>query len=175
MNDAGNVETYLKWVQVYDHVLGKKHLRANLGVATKERKKLPEEIKKFLKIPKRATPENKLAWEFEVAATKVKLKEASVVHATAIGACYDLFHQLLADDPQVQWDHIVREVHKVDPRTTLDGTKHKGLRMKTSELLKDCITFHKRTVFSVDATERQKFYIMGSLKKPHRMSVRMAT
>jgi hypothetical protein len=59
--------------------------------------------------------------------------------------------QLLADDPQVQWDHIVREVHKNNPWTALNGTKHKGLRMKTSESLQDCIMLHKHTVFSVDA------------------------
>ncbi len=44
--------------------------------------------------------------------------------------------------------------------------------MKTSELLEDCIMFHKRTVFSVDATERQKSYMMGSLKKPCRMTIK---
>ena len=32
--------------------------------------------------------------------------------------------------------------------------------------------FHKCTVFSVDATERQKSYMMGSLKKPHGMSIK---
>ena len=36
MNDAGNAEMYLKWIQVYDCVLGKKNLRANLDVATEE-------------------------------------------------------------------------------------------------------------------------------------------
>ena len=172
MNDADNAETYLKWIQVYDHVLGKKNLRANLDVATKEQKKLLKEMKKFLKIPKRETPENKVARELEVAATKVKLMDASAVHAIAIGACYDLFRQLLAGDPQVQWDRIVGEVHKVNPWTPLDGTKHKGLWMNTSESLKDCIMFHKRTVFSVDAAEQQKSYMMGSLKKPHCMYVK---
>ena len=121
-------------------------------------------MKKFLKIPKRETPENKVARELEVAATKVKLTKASMVHGTSIGACYDLFHQLHADDPQVQWDRIVREVHKVDPWTALDETKIRGLRMKTSELLQDCITFHKRTVFSVDAADCQKSYMTVSLK-----------
>ena len=164
MNDVGNVETYLKRVQVYNQVLGKKNLRANLNAATKERKKLLKEMKKFLKVPKRETPENKVARELEVAATKVKLTKASMVHGTSSGACYDLFRQLHADDPQVQWDRIVREVHKVDPWTALDGMKHKGLRMKTSKLLKDCIRFHKRKVFSVDAAEQQKSYMMGSLK-----------
>jgi hypothetical protein len=32
--------------------------------------------------------------------------------------------------------------------------------------------FHKRTVFSVDATEQQKSYMMGSLKRPHGMSIK---
>ncbi len=44
--------------------------------------------------------------------------------------------------------------------------------MKTSKSLEDCITFHKRTVFSLDAVERQKSYMMGSLKKPHRMTIK---
>ncbi len=152
--------------------MGEKKLREKLNVVTKERKKLLEEMKKFLKVPKREAPELKVVRELEVAATRVKLMEASTVHVIAIGACYDLFRQLLADDPQVQWDRIVREVHKINPWTALNGMKNKGLRMKTSELLQDCIMFHKCTVFSVDAAKQQKSYMMGSLKKPHNMSIK---
>jgi hypothetical protein len=54
----------------------------------------------------------------------------------------------------------------------LDGTKHKGLHMKTSKLLENCITFHKLTVFACDAAERQKSYMVGSLKKPYDMTTR---
>jgi hypothetical protein len=71
-----------------------------------------------------------------------------------------------------QWDRIVKEVHKSDPWTSLTGQKRAGLQMKTSESLEDCITFHKRTVFSLDAAERQKSYMMGSLKKPHKMPIK---
>ncbi len=172
MNNAGNAETYLKWVQVYDRVLGKKNLLTNLDVATEERKKLLKEMKKFIRVPKRETPELKLVPELEVTATKVKLTEASAEHVILIGACYDLFCQLLADDPQAPRDCIIREVHVNDPWTALNGTKHKGLRMKTSELLQDCIMFHEHTVFSIDAAEWQKSYMMGSLKKPHGMSIK---
>ena len=91
MNDASNTETYLKWVQVYARVLGKKNLCVPLDIATVECKKLLKDMKKFLKVPKKETPENKVIRELEVAATKVKLAEASVVHATAIKFCYDLF------------------------------------------------------------------------------------
>ena len=109
--------------------------------------------------------ENKVRRELELAATKVTLEEATAIHAIAIQACYDLFRQLLADDPHDQWDCIVREVHKTDPWTMLDGQKNKGLRMKTSESLEDCITFHKHTVFFVDAKEWQKSYMMHDGKR----------
>ena len=172
MNHASSAETYLKWVQVYIRVLGKKNLRAPLDAATVVCKKLLEDFKKFSKVPKMEVVENKLTQEVELAAMKVKLRESTAIHAIAIQACYDLFCQMLADDPHDQWDRIVRELHKTDPWTALDGQKNRGLQMKTSESLEDCITFHKRTVFSLDAAERQKSYMMGSLKKPHKMTIK---
>ncbi len=44
--------------------------------------------------------------------------------------------------------------------------------MKTSKSLEDCITFHKCTIFLFDAMERQTSYMMGSLKKPHKMTIK---
>jgi hypothetical protein len=58
MNDASNVETYLKWVQVYTHVLGEKNLRAPLDAATGVCKMLLEDFKKFSKAPKKEVVEN---------------------------------------------------------------------------------------------------------------------
>jgi hypothetical protein len=102
MNDASNTEKYLKWIQVYIHVLGEKNLPVPLDVATVDQKMLLEDMKKFLKVPKKEIAENKVTRELEVAATKVKLAEATAIHAIAIQACYDLFRQLLADDPRDQ-------------------------------------------------------------------------
>ncbi len=135
MHDASNTKTYLKWFQTYLRVLGKKELRAPLDAATVERRKLLEEFKKFSKAPKKEVAENKVKREVELAATKVKLVEATAIHTIAIQACYDLFRKLLADDPRDQWDCIVREVHESDPWTSLTGHKNNGLRMKTSESL----------------------------------------
>ncbi len=53
----------------------------------------------------------------------------------------------------------------------MNGVKHDGLRMKSMKSLEDCIMFHKITVFSVDAAERQKAYMMGSLKKSCQLSI----
>jgi hypothetical protein len=112
MHDTSNAETYLKWFQTYLSVLGKKELRAPLDTATVERKKLLEEFKKFAKAPKKEVAENKVTRKEALAATKMKLVEATAIHAITIQACYDLFRKLLADDPLTQWDRIVKEVHK---------------------------------------------------------------
>ena len=39
--------------------------------------------------------------------------------------------------------------------------------------LTDCIEFHKLTVFTVDAAERLRYYLMCSVKKPVRWTIRM--
>jgi hypothetical protein len=83
-NNTSNTETYLKWIQVYICVLGKKNLRVPLDVATVDPKKLLEDLKKFLKVPKKESAKNKVTRELEVADTKVKLAEATRIHAIAI-------------------------------------------------------------------------------------------
>jgi hypothetical protein len=107
--------------------------------------------------------------EREVTATKLRSAETHAKHSTAIGFCYDLSRKLLEDEPQAQWDRIVTEVHNKDPWMGLDGKRDKGLHMKTSELLEDCIMIRKLTVFNCNAAERQKAYMMGS--NPHHMTI----
>ncbi len=51
--------------------MGEKELRAPLEVATKEQKKLLEDVKKFSKAPKKELAENKVIREDELAAAKL--------------------------------------------------------------------------------------------------------
>jgi len=83
-----------------------------------------------------------------------------------VGLVYDLFHKTLKEDPELQWDRIVNDMHAKDPWEDLRGAKHDGLRRKSVASLWECIDFHKLTVYSVDAVERQKFYMLCNLKKP---------
>jgi hypothetical protein len=55
----------------------------------------------------------------------------------------------------------------------MKGAKHNGLHGKLHQSLTDCIEFHKLTVFTVDAAERLKYYLMCSVKKPVRWTIRM--
>ena len=172
MGDASNSETYMKWYYNYLWVIVKKKFDEKLLACSETLKGALEDLKKPSKVPKSESAEQKAECELELAACNEKSTEAYTKHAKAIGVCNDLFRQLLADEPQVQRDRIFHDVYNKDPWTGLDGVKHKGLCMKTSKSLKDCIMFHKITVISVDGAERQKGYMMGSLKKPCQLTIR---
>ena len=92
--------------------------------------------------------------------------KAQDLESTKVGLVYDLFRKTLKEDPELQWDFIVDDMHAKNPWEDLRGVKHDGLRRKSMKSLADCIDFHKLTVYSVDAEERQRFYMMCSLKKP---------
>ncbi len=99
MHDASNAKMYLKWYQMYLRVLDDQKLCPPLNAATKEFKKLQEEVKKFSKTPKREMADKKVTRENDLSITKLELAEATAVHGNAIQALYDLFRKLLADDP----------------------------------------------------------------------------
>ncbi len=98
MHDASNAETYLKWYQMYLHVLDSQKLHPQLDAATLGFKKLQEDVKKLSKTPKRETADEKVTRENDLSIAKLELVEATAVHAIAIQALYDLFRKLLADD-----------------------------------------------------------------------------
>jgi hypothetical protein len=64
-------------------------------------------------------------------------------------------------------------MHTKNPREDIKGAKHNGLRGKLHQSLTDCIKFHKLTVFTVNAAERLKYYLMCSVKKPMRWTIQM--
>ena len=64
-------------------------------------------------------------------------------------------------------------MHTKSPWEDLTGVKRNSLRMKSQLSLIDCIEFHKLTFFSVDAAERLKYYMMCSVKKPIKSTIRM--
>ncbi len=171
MGDASNEETYMKWYYNYLRIIVERKSDVKVLAYADVLKRTVEDLKKPSKIPKKETGDQKAERELELAACKEKYEVAYTKHADVIGVHYDLFRQLLADEPQVQWDRIVEDLHNKDPWTGLNGAKHDGLRMKSRKALEGCIMFHKITVFSVDAAEHQKAYMMGILKKPRQLTI----
>jgi len=63
-------------------------------------------------------------------------------------------------------------MHAKDPWEDLRGVKHNGIHRRLIASLWECIDFHKLTEYSVDAAERQRFYMLCNLKKPAKSSIR---
>jgi hypothetical protein len=88
-----------------------------------------------------------------------------------VGLVYDLFPKTLKEDPELQWDCIIDDMHATNPWEDLRGAKHDSLCRKSMASLCECISFHKLTVYSVDEVERQRFYMLCNLKKPAKSSI----
>ena len=50
-------------------------------------------------------------WE----AAEAELKKAQAHESAKVGLVYDLFHKTLKEDPELQWDRIVEDMHAKDP------------------------------------------------------------
>jgi hypothetical protein len=64
-------------------------------------------------------------------------------------------------------------MHTKIPWEDIKGVKHNSLCRKLLQSLTDCIEFHKLTVFTIDAVERLRYYLMCSIKKPIRWTIHM--
>ncbi len=137
LGDASNAETYLKWYFNYLRIIVERKSDVKVLACADALKRAVEDLKKPSKIPKRESEDQKAESELELAACQEKYNVTYAKHTEAIGMHYDLFRQLLADEPQVQWDRIVDDVHNKDPWTGLNGVKHDGLCMKSTKSLED--------------------------------------
>jgi len=123
-------------------------------------------------VPQGEKPAEKTARLVQLEAATNKLVEAEVCEDAKVATVYDLFRKTLKEDPELQWDRIVKDMHSKDPWEDLKGIKLGGIRRRSSESLWECIDFHKCTIYSIDAAEQQRLYILCHLKKPARSSIR---
>ena len=114
-------------------------------------------VRKLVKIPNKETePETSqriTRWE----TAEAELSKAQAQESAKVGLVYDLFHKTLKEDPELQWDRIIDDMHAKDPWEDLRGVKHDGLRRKLVASLWECINFHKLTVYSINAAESKGF------------------
>jgi len=172
LGNSPGPEEYLQHHNSFLQLLARKKWDEELAKLTRAVATASALAKRLRKPPSEET-ESEMAQRvsrFEaVVAAQAKAQE---VESTKVGLVYDLFRKTLKDDPELQWDHIADDMHANNPWEDLRGVKHDGLRRKSMKSLMDCIDFHKLTVYSVDAVETQRFYMMCSLKKPAKSSIR---
>jgi hypothetical protein len=167
-------EEYVKHLMSFFQFMEKKGYKADLEVAAKVTLSMTTALKKLAKAQTGEKNPAKAKRLTKVEAAKVRLMNAKVAESTLACLAYDLFCKLLRDEPEIQWDRIVTEMHSTkSPWEDIKGAKHNGLCKKLHQSLTDCIEFHKLMDFTVDAAERLKYYLMCSVTKPVRWTIRM--
>ncbi len=131
----------------------KKGYKTDLKAAAKVTLSVTTALKKLAKAQTGEKDPAKAKRLTKVEAAKVRLINAKVVESTLACLAYDLFCKLLRDEPEIQWDRIVTEMHTKNPWEDIKGAKHNGLRRKSQQSLTDCIEYHKLTVFTADTAE----------------------
>ncbi len=173
LSDGADGDEYIKLLMFFFRYMEKLGYEADLKAAALVTLIAYQAFKKAGKVPPGEKDPAKAIRLAKVEAAKIELEKAKIAEITFVGPAYDLFHKLLRDDPETQWDRIVSEMHTKSPWEDLTGVKRNSLRMKSQLSLNDCIEFHKLTFFSVDAAERLKYYMMCSVKKPIKSTIRM--
>jgi len=128
-------------------------------------------VRKHKTAPPGEKPADKTVWLEQLEAVIRKLLDAEVSEEAKVATVYDLFCKTLKEDPEQQRDRIMKDMHIKDPWEDLKSIKHGGICRRLSKSLWECIDFHKRTVYSIDAVEQQRLYILCHLKKPARSSI----
>jgi hypothetical protein len=172
IGDNPGSEEYLQHLNSFQRMLSRKKWDDEMTKLTKAVLTATAHVRKLARTPNEETePQmtNRLSqWE----AAEAELKKAEAQESTRVGLVYDLFRKTLKEDPEIQWDRIVNDMHAKDPWEDLKGAKHDGLRRKSVASLWECIDFHKLTVYSVDAVERQRFYMLCNLKNSAKSIIR---
>jgi hypothetical protein len=103
---------------------------------------------------------------------KETLKAKKDFAVTEAQKAYELFRCFAVSEVQTQWDRIVNKMHTKNPWIGVNGQSHKGLHVRSWLSFMDCVELHKLTIFPADATEKQRYYMQQTIKKPQRVMVR---
>jgi hypothetical protein len=106
-------------------------------------------------------------WESAKSAAE-NAKGAMTAAATKMFAFYA---DLLSVKAKYVWIKIVEEQMEGNPFVGLQGISWKGPRGMSRQLFDKCMLFHLLTVFPINASEQEKYYITNVLKKPQLVNV----
>jgi hypothetical protein len=173
LGNGADEEDYVKHLMSFFRFMEKKGYKADLEKASQITLSVTTALKKLAKAQHGEKDPAKAKRLTRVEATKIRLINTKVAESTLGCLAYDLFRKLLRDELEIQRDWIMTDMHTKNPWEDIKGVKHNSLHGKSQQSLTDCIEIHKLTVFTVDAAERLRYYLMCSIKKPVRWAIRM--
>jgi len=164
LGDSPGAEEYLQHLNAFLQMLARKKYEDEMTKLSKAVVSITALVRRLTRTPsdeKEPDTSKRLSlWE----AAEAELNKAKASESAKVGLVYELFCKGLKEDPELQWDCIVDEMHAKDPWEDLRGVKYDGFPRKSSASLWECIDFHKLMVYSINAAERQRFYMLCNLK-----------
>jgi hypothetical protein len=124
-------EEYLKHLMSFFRFMEKKGYKKDLKAATKVTLSTTAALKKLAKAHHGEKDPAKAERLTRVEAAKVRLIKAKVAESTLACLAYDLFPELLREEPEIQWDQIVTDMHSKNPWEDIKGVKHNSLLVCT--------------------------------------------
>jgi len=130
LGDSPGTEEYLQHLNAFQQMISREKLDEKMTKWTKAEEIAAALVRKLERIPKEETEAQttKRLSLWEVA--EAELKKAQAHESVEVGLVYNLFRKTLKEDPELQWDRIVDEMHAKDPWEDLRGAKHNGLCVK---------------------------------------------
>jgi hypothetical protein len=172
LGNSPGAEEYLQHLNAFSRMFARKKLADDLQKCAKAVVTATAAVRKHSKIPNGEKTSEKAQRLSLLEPAERELVTSEVAEAVKVTSVYELFRKGLKEDPKLQWDRIVEDMHTRDPWEDLKGVKHKGICRKSCLSLWECIDFHKLTIYSINAAERQRFYMLCNLKKPTKSSIR---
>jgi hypothetical protein len=172
LGDNPGPEEYLQHISTFVRMLERRKISDDLLKQAKAVASLKAPVRKLRTAPQGEKPAEKTVWLGQLKVAIDELVEAEIHKDAKLATVFELFRKTMKEDPELQWDCIVTDMHTKDPWEDLKGARHDGIHLKLSKSLWECIDFHKRTIYSIDAAEQQRLYILCHLKKPAKSSIR---
>jgi hypothetical protein len=126
----------------------------------------------YFQFPPDNTKEAKKLYHDSLDQFKYILKAKKVTAIAVTSQAYKMFRLFVIGNQQTQWDKIIQEMHTKDPWIGMNGISRKRICVNSWPAFLDCIELHKLTIFPVDATEKQCYYMVQTVKKPQQVTVR---
>ncbi len=108
----------------------------------------------------------KTGFQVNLEMAKKAMEDAKDAMNPAASQMFTFYLNLLSPVCKYSWNKIVGKQMESNPFANLQGVSLEGPREMSYKLFNDCIMFHLLTVFSINAAEQEKYYILNLLKSP---------
>jgi len=133
LGDSPGAEEYLQHINNFIRMLERKKIEDDLLKFAKAVVSPRALMRKLKTDPPGEKPADKTVRLEQLEAAIRKLAEAEVCEEAKVVTVYDLFCKTLKEDPELQWDCIMKDMHTNDPWEDLKGIKHGGIRRRSSK------------------------------------------